>query len=116
MPFHIFFSEARAGTCVPRELFPDLEPTVRDGILAGKYNSLFHPEQLLSIKEDAANNHAWVHNSVGSEIMNLKLERIQKLAEHCSEFKGFLIFWSFGESVESGFISLLMVWLLLFFF
>lgn len=58
MPFHIFFCEARAGTCVPRELFPDLEPTVIDGILAGKYNSLFHPEQLLSIKEDAANNHA----------------------------------------------------------
>ena len=51
-----------------------------DGIRTGKYRSLFHPEQLVSGKEDAANNYARGHYSVGSEIIDLVLERIRKLA------------------------------------
>ena len=36
----------------------DLEPTVVDEIRTGTYRQLFHPEQLISGKEDAANNFA----------------------------------------------------------
>ena len=36
----------------------DLEPTVIDEIRTGTYRQLFHPEQLISGKEDAANNFA----------------------------------------------------------
>lgn len=53
-------------------LFPD---EVRNGI----YKQLFHPEQLISGKEDAANNYARGHYTVGKEIIDLVLERIRKL-------------------------------------
>ena len=36
----------------------DLEPTVVDEVRTGTYRQLFHPEQLISGKEDAANTFA----------------------------------------------------------
>lgn len=36
----------------------DLEPTVIDSIRTGTYKQLFYPEQLITGKEDAANNYA----------------------------------------------------------
>lgn len=56
--FSTFFSETGAGKHVPRAVFIDLEPTVIDEIRTGTYRQLFHPEQLISGKEDAANNYA----------------------------------------------------------
>ena len=56
--FNTFFSETGAGKHVPRCVFVDLEPTVVDEIRTGTYRQLFHPEQLISGKEDAANNFA----------------------------------------------------------
>ena len=50
-----FFSETGAGKFVPRCVFLDLEPTAVDEVRTGTYRSLFHPEQLISGKEDAAN-------------------------------------------------------------
>jgi tubulin alpha len=38
-----------------------LEPTVIDEVRTGTYRQLFHPEQLISGKEDAANNFARGH-------------------------------------------------------
>jgi len=38
-----------------------LEPTVIDEVKTGIYRQLFHPEQLISHKEDAANNFARGH-------------------------------------------------------
>ncbi|VCX38108.1 unnamed protein product [Gulo gulo] len=79
----------------------DLDPAVIDGIRAGQHRSLFYPEQLVSGKEDAANNYARGRYSVGSEIIDL-------VAEQCSGLQGFLIFRSFGGGTGSGFTSLLM--------
>jgi hypothetical protein len=42
-------------------VFLDLEPTVIDEVRTGPYRQLFHPEQLISGKEDAANNFARGH-------------------------------------------------------
>ncbi|XP_040104756.1 tubulin alpha chain-like 3 [Oryx dammah] len=106
--FDSFFCETRAGKYVPRALFMDLEPTVVDGMRASSYRSLFHSEQLVSGKEDAANNYARGRYSVGPEILDLVLERIRKLVEHCSGLQGFLIFRSFGGGTGSGFTSLLL--------
>merc|ERR1712224_1176799 len=50
--FNTFFSETGAGKHVPRCVFVDLEPTVVDEIRTGTYRQLFHPEQLISGKED----------------------------------------------------------------
>lgn len=59
--FNTFFSETGAGKHVPRCVMMDLEPTVVDEVRTGTYRQLFHPEQLISGKEDAANNFARGH-------------------------------------------------------
>ena len=80
--FSTFFSETGSGKHVPRAVFLDLEPSVVDEIRSGTYRweadqpwdhllnllsirQLFHPEQLVSGKEDAANNYARGHYTAG---------------------------------------------------
>ena len=82
--FNTFFSETGAGKHVPRCIFLDLEPTVIDEVRTGTYRQLFHPEQLISGKEDAANNFARGHYTIGKEIVDLALDRIRKLADNCT--------------------------------
>uniref|UniRef100_A0A3B4AP99 Tubulin/FtsZ 2-layer sandwich domain-containing protein n=1 Tax=Periophthalmus magnuspinnatus TaxID=409849 RepID=A0A3B4AP99_9GOBI len=60
-PFNTFFNTGSSGRHVPRALYVDLEPTVVDEVRVGRYRGLFHPEQLISGKEDAANNYARGH-------------------------------------------------------
>jgi tubulin alpha len=79
-----------------------------DEVRTGTYRQLFHPEQLISGKEDAANNYARGHYTVGKEIVDLVLDRVRKVADQCSGLQGFLIFHSFGGGTGSGFTSLLM--------
>ncbi|KFR05378.1 Tubulin alpha chain, partial [Nipponia nippon] len=74
--FNTFFSETGAGKHVPRAVFVDLEPTVIDEARAGTYRWLFHPEQLITGKEDVANNYAHGHCAIGPEITDLVLNRI----------------------------------------
>ncbi|KAH0488150.1 MAG: uncharacterized protein KVP18_001241, partial [Porospora cf. gigantea A] len=62
--FNTFFSEAGRGRHVPRAIMIDLEPTVIDEIRVGTYRQLFHPEDLVAGKEDAANNFARGHYTV----------------------------------------------------
>ena len=59
------YSETGSGRHVPRAVFIDLEPTVIDEIRTGMYRQLFHPEQMISGKEDAANNFARGHYTIG---------------------------------------------------
>ncbi|XP_077531948.1 tubulin alpha chain-like [Haemaphysalis longicornis] len=106
--FNTFFSETGAGKHVPRAVYVDLEPTVVDEVRTGTYRQLFHPEQLITGKEDAANNYARGHYTIGKEIVDLVLDRIRKLADQCTGLQGFLIFHSFGGGTGSGFTSLLM--------
>ncbi|XP_038077692.1 tubulin alpha chain-like [Patiria miniata] len=107
-PFNTFFSETQAGKHVPRAVFIDLEPSVLDEIKTGPYRQLFHPEQMIHGKEDAANNYARGHYTVGKEHIDDVLDRIGKLAERCSGLQGFLVFHSFGGGTGSGFTALLM--------
>ena len=132
--FNTFFSETGAGKHVPRAVFVDLEPTVIDEVRTGTYRQLFHPEQLISGKEDAANNFArghytsnYLHSSpfcylslslycllivifasVGKEIVDLCLDRIRKLADNCTGLQGFLVFNAVGGGTGSGLGSLLL--------
>ncbi|KAL0424342.1 UNVERIFIED_CONTAM: Tubulin alpha-3 chain [Sesamum radiatum] len=66
--FNTFFSETGAGKHVPRAVFVDLEPTVIDEVRTGTYRQLFHPEQLISGKEDAANNFARGHYTMAKKL------------------------------------------------
>ena len=136
--FNTFFSETGAGKHVPRAVFVDLEPTVvgklkffpatclllyfhsllfttpfiffifADEVRTGTYRQLFHPEQLITGKEDAANNYARGHYTVGKELVDLVLDRIRKLADQCTGLQGFLIFHSFGGGTGSGFVSFIL--------
>jgi len=63
---------------------------------------------LITGKEDAANNYARGHYTIGKEIVDVVLDRIRKLADQCTGLQGFLIFHSFGGGTGSGFASLLM--------
>ena len=91
------------GCCIKRHFFLPL-----DEIRTGTYRQLFHPEQLITGKEDAANNYARGHYTIGKELIDVVLDRIRKLADQCTGLQGFLIFHSFGGGTGSGFTSLLM--------
>jgi tubulin alpha len=89
-------------------VFLDLEPSVVDEVRTGKFRSLFHPEQLISGKEDAANNYARGHYTVGKDMVDLSLDRIRKLTDQCNGLQGFLFFNSVGGGTGSGLGSLLL--------
>lgn len=107
-PFNTFFGETSSGKFVPRAVYVDLEPTVVDEVRTGAYRQLFHPEQLITGKEDAANNYARGHYTVGKELIDLVLDKIRKMTDQCAGLQGFLVFHSFGGGTGSGFSSLLM--------
>lgn len=56
-----------------------------DEVRTGTYRQLFHPEQLITGKEDAANNYARAHYTVGKEITDLVLDQILKLADQFTQ-------------------------------
>ncbi|PRP82787.1 tubulin alpha-7 chain [Planoprotostelium fungivorum] len=98
-----FFSETNAGKQVPRAIMVDLEPTVVDEVRTGAYRQLFHPEYLISGKEDAANNYARGHYTVGKELVDVTVEKIRRLTDSCTGLQGFLVFHSVGGGSGSGF-------------
>jgi tubulin alpha len=106
--FHTFFQETGTGKYVPRAVFVDLEPTVIDEVRTGPYRKLFHPNQLIAGKEDAANNYARGHYTVGKDLVETTLEKIRKIADQCDGLQGFLIFHSVGGGTGSGFGALLL--------
>lgn len=55
-----------------------------DEVRTGTYRQLFHPEQLITGKEDAANNYARGHYTIGKEIVDVVLDRIRKLSDQCT--------------------------------
>ncbi|KUI63142.1 Tubulin alpha chain [Cytospora mali] len=106
--YETFFTETSNGKYVPRSLFVDLDPSPIDEIRTGGYRSLFHPELLISGKEDAANNYARGHYTIGKEMVDNVVDRIRRVADNCSSLQGFLIFHSFGGGTGSGFGALLL--------
>eukprot|EP01080_Neovahlkampfia_damariscottae_P010727 gene10727-3347_t len=106
--FSTFFNETKSGKHVPRALFADLEPSVVDTVRTGEYGKLFHPNQLISGKEDAANNFARGHYTTGKEEIEKILDSTRKLVESCSSLQGFMMFNSVGGGTGSGLGSLIL--------
>jgi tubulin alpha len=100
--------DAGQGKYVPRTIYADLEPNVVDEVRTGPYRSLFHPEQMITGKEDASNNYARGHYTVGKELIDQVLDKVRRVADNCSGLQGFLVFHSFGGGTGSGFGALLM--------
>ncbi|OBT54446.1 tubulin alpha-2 chain [Pseudogymnoascus sp. 24MN13] len=103
-----FFNETSGGKYVPRSIFVDLDPSPIDEVRTGTYRELFHPELLVSGKEDAANNYARGHYTIGKELVDTVVDKLRRVADNCSSLQGFLIFHSFGGGTGSGFGSLLL--------
>eukprot|EP01103_Thecamoeba_quadrilineata_P017524 TRINITY_DN6260_c0_g1_i1.p1 TRINITY_DN6260_c0_g1~~TRINITY_DN6260_c0_g1_i1.p1 ORF type:complete len:466 (+),score=102.71 TRINITY_DN6260_c0_g1_i1:49-1398(+) len=103
-----FFTETESGKYVPRAIFVDLQPDVIDTMMQGQYGKLFHPTQLLRGKEDAANNYARGHYTVGKDLIEPTLDRVRKMAEQCTGLQGFMIYHSVGGGTGSGFGALLL--------
>ena len=78
--FETFFTETSGNKHVPRSIFVDLDPSPIDEIRTGPYRQLFHPELLISGKEDAANNYARGHYTIGKELVDDVLDKIRRVA------------------------------------
>ncbi|KAH7887586.1 tubulin alpha [Phlebopus sp. FC_14] len=106
--FSTFFSETSSGKHVPRSLYIDLEPNVIDEVRTGTYRSLFHPETLVTGKEDAASNYARGHYTIGKEQIDNVMDKVRRLADNCAGLQGFFVFHSFGGGTGSGFGALIL--------
>ena len=82
--FSTFFSDTGRGKFVPRSVYVDLEPTVCDEVRSGTYKDLFHPSNIISGKEDASNNYARGHYTVGTQMVDQAFDRIRKLTDNCN--------------------------------
>lgn len=78
-----FFEEACSGNYVPRSLLIDLEPSVVDQVRTGSFKGLFHPETLITGKEDAANNYSRGKYTLGREIVDFVLDKLRKVIIKC---------------------------------
>merc|ERR1719282_761613 len=108
MYFTTFYEETGAGQYVPRNITVDLEPTVVDDVRTGDYAQLFHPEFLLNGKEDAANNFARGHYTVGKEILDQVNDRLRKLVDNSQNVQGFVVSHSVGGGTGSGLGALIL--------
>ena len=73
----------------------------------GTYKQLFHPDQLVTGKEDAANNYARGHYTIGKEMIEPTMDKMRQMAENCTGLQGFVIFHSFGGGTGSGILIFL---------
>ena len=105
--FSTFFHETGTGSHSPRSVFIDLESSLIDAIRTSKYQKLFHPNQLISGKEDSMNLYHMGSYVTGRENIDVALDRIRILAENCSNLQGFLFFFGISGGTGSGFGGLI---------
>jgi len=95
-------SNENSGQMIPRNLFIDLEPSVIQQIKKGPMRKQFADEYLIYGKEDAANNFARGHYTVGKELMETVVDRANKIIEACENLQGFLVCHAVGGGTGSG--------------
>merc|ERR1719402_1754150 len=87
---------------IPRNIFVDLEASCISQIKKGPLKSQFNDDFFINGKEDAANNFARGHYTVGKEQMEFVNDRVQKIVEACSNLQGFLMCHAVGGGTGSG--------------
>ena len=55
-----------------------------DEVRTGPYKQLFHPEQMITGMEDAANNYARGHYTIGKELIDGTMDRVRRLVDNCT--------------------------------
>lgn len=109
--YKTFFNHSSCGKVVPRVVLVDSEPTPIDEIRTGCYRELFHPQSLITGKEDAASNFVLGHQQIGREMIELTMDRIRKHAEDCDSLQGFIVYRAIGGGTGSGFGNLIFEYL-----
>jgi len=100
--FKTFFLESSTGSYVPRNLGVDLEAGTINDLQKGPRGGMYNTANLMSGKEDAANNFARGHYTVGKEMTDQVNEGIRKLFEDCENCQGFMMVHSVGGGTGSG--------------
>nr|XP_016936493.2 tubulin alpha chain [Drosophila suzukii] len=101
--FLTFFELTSSQPCVqPRLVMIDTEPTVIDEIRTGSYRNLFHPDTLISGKDDSGSNFARGYNLMASELLDRSMNAIRRVADRCRNLRGFLVFRAIGGGSGSG--------------
>merc|ERR1712168_1679132 len=73
-----------------------------------RYSAIFHPDFLLPGKEDAANNFARGHYTVGKEMIDKVNDRLRKLVDNCDNVQGFVVNHAVGGGTGSGLGALIL--------
>jgi len=103
-----FFEENGQGRLVPRNLYVDLESSVIDDVRTGDYKQMFNPNFLLNGIEDAANNFARGHYTVGTEMIGKVDEALRQLLDTSDNVQGFITNHSVGGGTGSGLGALIL--------
>merc|ERR1712168_1718168 len=73
-----------------------------------RYSAIFHPDFLLPGKEDAANNFARGHYTVGKEMIDKVNDRLRKLVDNSNNVQGFIVNHAVGGGTGSGLGALIL--------
>jgi tubulin alpha len=103
-----FFEETGRGQIVPRNLFVDLEANCIDDVKNSAYGAMYNPQMLLAGVEDAANNFARGHYTVGKEMIDRVDEALRQLNDCADNTQGFIINHAVGGGTGSGMGALLL--------
>jgi len=97
-----FYSQSNSDCMIPRNIFVDLETSVIQQIKKGPLKGQFSDDYYIEGKEDAANNFARGHYTVGKEKMEVITDRVSKMVESCENIQGFIICHAVGGGTGSG--------------
>ena len=100
--YNTFFSETHAGQHVPRAVFIDTDPSMRNEILT-ETPKLFHPENVLGYKQDCKSN--FFEGRFMASHLKVKedvLDRVRLQVDLCTNLQGFFVFHAFGGGTGSG--------------
>jgi len=97
-----FYERTNGGLMVPRNLFVDLEASCVQQIKKGPLGKQFDENYFIHGKEDAANNFARGHYTVGKEQMEIVNDKVGKIVEACDNLQGFLMCHAVGGGTGSG--------------
>lgn len=85
---HTFFAETRSGKHIPRAILVDTEATVLDEVRKGRYCQLYHPDTVISGKEDSADNFARGYFNLGKTLITRLSDQIRRMAEASPNLQG----------------------------
>jgi len=97
-----FYDVSGDNHMIPRNLFIDLEPSCIAQIKKSSMGQQFNAEHFITGTEDAANNFARGHYTVGKEKMDAINEKVGRIVETCDNLQGFIMCHAVGGGTGSG--------------